>query len=505
LEVSVDDQLKAAFTDEERELAGSLGEREDIELAQKVSDLFAELPDPLLSADDVKQLLGVSASETELTELMHGLCDEGLLEFSTNTQRPLDPEDLQLFRLAARPIERLRLLALEEQTGEESPRYQFTCDGRLIRSLAVVDRLDAVAETGVQRDEIKSHVREIARGIEAGIQIPNAILLAFLQENTVIREPGSEPEEVPGSFIIIRVLDEYSEIARPDDPTGPPAQRVRLVEIDIPYRRACFDEEKSVLLVDGQQRTAALSLVPVDKVPAYGLSVNSVVADENASRDVFRVANNTVKIATEFSRALLAALPEAPGYLKEERLRAQATRILAIVDTDSPFFDITRHPGTPSSGKPIVYNTLFNAVTAFDRTALPFDDDPQELADTVTRAFAIVKNVWPEAWGLPTGQSKLMHGAGLRAMANHLARKLDARYEVLGTLGDAQWEEIRESIERLRAEVVWTPDAAGEGTNVARHNWTTHIAEKQNTNQDITALTDFLRDADDRARRNAEA
>ena len=129
----------------------------------------------------------------------------------------------------------------------------------------------------------------ISKGIRGGVQIPNAVLLVLLEENTSVpdTEDGEEP---PESYIVVLLLTDYFSTTAPGPDLGVESQRVRLVELDFPYRRAAFDTEKSALLVDGQQRTAALSLVPVDEIPVYDLSVNAVVADEQEAKQVFSVA-----------------------------------------------------------------------------------------------------------------------------------------------------------------------------------------------------------------------
>ena len=80
---------------------------------------------------------------------------------------------------------------------------------------------------------------------------------------------------------------------RLDDPEEA-VQQLRLVEIDFPFRRAAFDEEKTALLVDGQQRTAALAQVSIDSRPQVDLSVNAVITGIDAAKVVFGVAINTL-------------------------------------------------------------------------------------------------------------------------------------------------------------------------------------------------------------------
>src|SRR5262249_8673432 len=161
---------------------------------------------------------------------------------SQNTQRPLDTEEnLKLYRRKLPTVSRLKIAAIEASLPNGGTRYQFTCDGRIIRSIAKVDRLDAISGTGQQRAEIKKHVENIAEGIEHGNQVPNAMLIT-INEDTVVVDPESG-ETPPDSFVIIRGISERLDIPNPYNPANP-AQTLRSVEIDFPFRPAAFDEEK---------------------------------------------------------------------------------------------------------------------------------------------------------------------------------------------------------------------------------------------------------------------
>lgn len=485
------ESVRGLFYKEELEAAASIG-AQSTDAKSKVQELFATLSDPLLSESDLVFLLGSVAVEDIRTALA-ALVAEGALEKSTQTLRPLDPEGIELYRSADVPFARLKLFALEAELGDGSKRYQFTCDGRLIRSVARVDRLDAIAGSGNQRDEIKTHVNEIAAGIRSGTQVPNSILLVLKRDLTV--ENPDEPP--PNSFIILRpIQDQPIVVNSPSDDTRV-IQRLRSVEIDMPYRKAAFDEEKAAVLVDGQQRTAALSMVDVDEVPSFALSVNAVVADDDDAKRVFQVANSTAKIATQFSRALLATMGESPGYMKEEKVLALAVKMLAIAREDSPFYHLVQYPGVSSERRPpVAYNSIFQVVSEFYNSALKdkFDDDAKLLADVVARAFDIVRVVWPAAWGKKPTQSRLMHGIGLRGLASLLVSKLEARFpEYDNLLADGLWEETRASIRRLQPKLVWSETEAAEASLATRKTWREQIINRQNTNQDISAFSHFLK------------
>jgi len=491
------DYLMATLTSEERAFAADLLSDTEQTVASATRDVFANLDDPLLSAEDVAELLGESDREEEVKAALAALVEDGTLEVSTATQRPFDAERVPLYRSATVPATRLVLSGLQSESLSGTSRFQFSAEGRLIRSIARVDRLDALAGTGQQRKEIEAHVRRIADGVRAGTQIPNPVLLVLLEESTYFAESqgdedeDEDEEDLPESFIRIRALEPLQEIL---DPRGRPIQRVRMVELDFPYRRAAFDDEKSVLLVDGQQRTAALSLVPVDDMPHVDLGVNVVISTEEDSKRVFQVANETVKISTDFSRALLASMAEAPGYLRSERIKAEACRLLSLTDTGSPFHNIVRYPGARPDRALVAYNSLFNVVNTI-ASGLPDDyvNTAESLAEIVKKVFLAVHDTWPAAWGVRPQESRLMHGAGLRAMSGVALLKLQAYLTSGAELNDERtWTELKTSLGRMKPRIVWTDSEAAEGSATAKKIWREEISSRQNTSQDIKALTEFL-------------
>jgi DGQHR domain-containing protein len=491
----MDDTLKAMFDADERQAAAVIGESADLSLNEKVRELFAQLTDPLLAADDVADLLGSGVTTASVTSVVDELEEEGFLESDTKTQRALDPADIKLYRLADTPFARLVLTAVESRIAEDRSRFQLTCNGRLIRSLARIDRLDAIQGTGQQRAEIKAHVTRIARSVAEGTPIPNPVLLVLLEEKTFFEDGDDDDdsaEGAPESFAVIRPLQEWLEVEDPTTSAIETAQRMRLVEIDMPFRHAAFDQEKCALLVDGQQRTAALAMVPIEERPIVDISVSLMVANQDSAANVFTVANTTVKIATDFSRALLATMSDAPDYLKDEQTIAAACRILALADESSPFHDIVKYPGI--KGKPthvVAYNTLFHVVDVFDRQAIA--EGPESLAELVKRAFTPVAATWREAWGVKvTNEARLMHGASLRALATLLISKLLEKRGDQELFSENVWEEVDASVQRLAPRLAWTTADAFAGTVTAKDNFEKRIQPTQNTSQDIQKLSKFL-------------
>jgi DGQHR domain-containing protein len=486
--------LKSIFTSDQRALAATIGAKSD-SLEEKIVQLFTNLQDPLLSGDDVHSLLAVQSSAEEVTTALKALVEKKTLEVSDQTLRALDPDGISLYRLQNVPFTRLKLIAVESALNDGTTRFQLTCDGRIVRSIARIDRLDALAGDGNQREEIHKHVKDIAKGIMSGTQIPNSVLLVMLKNQVVEAKDGEADDGIPESNIVIRPASDWISVGVPHD-AEVPIQKFRSVAIDIPFRRAAFDEEKSTLLVDGQQRTAALSLVDIDIVPQFSLSVNAVQADAEEAKRVFRVANSTVKITADFSRALLSTMSDTPVYLRQERDQALAVKKIALEMKESPFFGMAQHPGVkPTPRPPIAYNSLFQVVKVFADSPLPFAD-AEILADTVSRAFAIVKKTWPDEWGRKPTDSKLMHGVGLRSLSSLVVYKLEGLLPAFnGDLADtALWDSIEASLKRLSEIIVWSNTAALNAQKAVQKLYRDEIGDYQNTSQDIERCTKLLRE-----------
>ena len=91
-----------------------------------------------------------------------------------------------------------------------------------------------------------------------------------------------------------------------------------------------------------------------------------------------------------------------------------------------------------------------------------------------------VKDTFPEAWGRPPRQSRLMHSAGLRAMGRLMDR-------VMGSVdvdGKQAPRQIRKELAKIRFLCRWTN---GCGRNVAACRGTT-----QNVPSHVRMLTTFL-------------
>lgn len=487
------EHLRSVLSQEDLEVALQIGEDTTLDIGEKITSAFTELPDCLLSVTDVKALLAARTSQSKLTEELDTLVEEGVLEVSDETQRPLDKPNTSLYRSASNDFKRLKILALEEELVVGQSRYQFSLDGRLIRSLARIERLDAFSGKGQQRNEIRAHIDRIATGMREGTPVPNPVLLVINESTTVELEEGDDADGLE-AFTVIRAVEPFQEVENPVHSVDL-VQRSRLVELEFPFRTAAFDPEKNAVLVDGQQRTAAVSLVSLTDVPVISLTVNAVVGDEDAAQETFQVANDTVKIAADLSLMLAAVRKHVPAGKREEKLKAEACRILAVEDAASPFYGIAKVPGASGKGRYIAFRSLYEVVGVFRSEVLPSTSDAKELAVVVSRSFAVIKGLWPHAWSEKPSESKLTHGAGLRAMATLMSKLAAAQKMVNGpdSLKEEEtWTKIQQRVDVLQDAIAWTFDDAAKGSAAARRLYMQDIADVQNTPSDIKKLTELI-------------
>lgn len=493
----MNEALLNSITDAERETAASLNEAQGISPIEVVRGLFGDvLDDPLLTVEDIAELTNLDADVLRQS-VLPDLLQEAFLESDQETQRPFDPAETTLYRAADGAFQRLRCVALESLDREGTSSYQTTIDGRILRHLAQVDRLDALTGEGVQRDELLSHAKDIAEGVRAGKRIPNAVLLVILDDavqhinNDGTSDDEDEDDEI-ASFITVRpLMDGWLDVPHPAVEELH-LQSVRLVELSFPYRAAAFDREKNAVIVDGQQRTAALSLVSIDDIPVVQLSVNLVIGNAEEAKDVFRIANNSKPIKTDFKLALLATMTDPVGFLPDDRVPALALRDIVITNAASPFYGIVKYPGLESRDLPIAYNTLFKAVELFSDSDIPGTDEPVGLASVFTRVYASVRASFPHDWGLTPKESKLMAGVGLRSLNGVMK---DYLLRVVGdsdSITEEHWTLFDEFVLALANKVSWSAAGLTSGATEERAKFFAFISDKQNTSADIAKVTKKL-------------
>jgi DGQHR domain-containing protein len=295
----------------------------------------------------------------------------------------------------------VQVRALRVVHGKEIPVYSFFLTGKQLLDLADISRLNRNEQDvllGYQRGEVKRHVGEIADYLKGGdILFPNAIILALSSD---VKFKGSRGPKVGDAYCAPGVLS---------IPQGAPGKRVAWI-------------------VDGQQRTLALSRSKVTDLP---VPVTAFVSDDfGVHRSQFLLVNK----ARPLPKALIdELLPEVNTSLPQSLSKRQIPSHLCNLlnkDKDSPFYGtIARYSGQKKDKKAVITdNSLISAIGKSLRSPQGCLFPYQELASgnvEVTSVLRILNLYWggvrflfPRAWGLPAEKSRLMHGVGIKALGN---------------------------------------------------------------------------------------
>ena len=308
--------------------------------------------------------------------------------------------------------------AIEITQGRNRKAFSFAVDGKLLPQFTAVSRVarnDANAVTGYQRPEVLSHISQIRKYLESdNPMLPNAIVVAF--DRSVV----FKSDEAPSA-------------------TG----RIGSLHIPIPDD----DEEKPGLIVDGQQRTAAIREAAIKRFPVF--AVGFIARDEDEQREQFVLVNSTKPLPKGLLYELLPSINSPlPDALARRKLPAVLLNRLNH-DEDSPFRGMV---STPTSPKGVVKdNSILRMIenSLSDGALFRFRDPVSGQCDT-DKATALLKHFWsavqisfPSAWGLPPKKSRLMHGAGIIALGfvmdaiadRHRSRNIPTRLQFLSAIG----------------------------------------------------------------------
>jgi len=355
----------------------------------------------------------------------------------------------------------LKLPALEIVQGHNRTFYSFAVDGKLLSKFATVSRIrrdgdDLVA--GYQRPEVFSHISEIRNYIESKDPLlPNAIVLAFDQSvRFVPAETGESSYSRWGTLII--------PLTNSDEATKKPG-----------------------LIVDGQQRAAAIREARIDSFPICATAF--IANDDREQREQFILVNSTKPLPKGLIYELLPTTEmKLPTLLQKRRFPAQ---LLARLNSDgeSPLKGKIRTPTTPlgvvqdNSILKMLENSLSDGVLYRYREADTNDPDVESMLKVVKSFWKAAATVFPKAWGLPPARSRLMHGAGIIAMGY----LMDAIGERVRDTGLPDEEQFRHDLTPLVDVCRWTDGYWDFGPGVQR-KWN----EVQNTPRDIQMLANYL-------------
>lgn len=354
--------------------------------------------------------------------------------------------------------------ALRTMQGDGLHLYAFFMHGADIVRLADISRIgrdESDTLKGFQRPEIRSHVKGIVEYLNQGPGLfPNAIILAM---------------SPPVHFAGLR---------------GPAAEGDKRIGVAGTLTIPILGEGKRVAwIVDGQQRSLALAQAANKKFP---VPVIAFVSDSlEVQREQFILVNKARPLPTRLINELL---PETRGVMLPRELAARRvpSELCGLLNRDahSPFYRLIRRMSesgqstaviTDTAVVTMIRNSLNNplgALAPFKATAKD-GSDLESMYNVLIAYWTAVKEVFPEAWGLDSRKSRLMHSAGIEAMGV-LMDRIYARLSSVEVNGRVLKRELRKVAPSCR----WT-----KGT---WESLGTPWNEIQNTTRDIKKLQDAL-------------
>ena len=355
----------------------------------------------------------------------------------------------------------LTLPALEITQGPNRTFYSFAVDGKLLPKFATVSRIRRDGDNllaGYQRPEVLSHISEIRAYIESKDPLlPNAIVLAFDHR--------------------VRFIPTESESS----------SYTRWGTLVIPLSEDDGDHNKAGLIVDGQQRTAAIRDACVRSFPICATAF--IANDEREQREQFILVNSTKPLPKGLIYELLPTTEmKLPTLLQRRRFPAQLLSRLNS-DAESPLRGKIRTPTTPSgvvqdnSILKMLENSLSDGVLYRFRNPATTAADVEAMLQVVKSFWQATASVFQKAWGLPPSRSRLMHGAGIVSMGF----LMDAIAERHRDKGTPKEEQFRVDLLPLNEVCRWTDGYWDFGPGVKR-KWN----EIQNTPKDIQMLANYL-------------
>lgn len=357
--------------------------------------------------------------------------------------------------------EHLRIRAVRTEQGVGTAIFAFFLYGADVSRIADISRIrrDEQELKGFQRPEIRNHVKEITAFLDSGpVLFPNAIILAMSLEVEFASARGRSPGN----------LCEVGDAGTLSIPLYPEGHR-------------------AAWIVDGQQRSLALAAA---KDRSIAVPIIGFVSDElSIQREQFILVNKSRKLPTGLINELL---PEVnvllPRSLATKQLPSKLCEALNN-DPRSPFHKLIKRESDAKDRGGIVTDTaLIETMRASLKTPAGAlgqfkhngeGNDSEAMYAALLLYWSAVRDIFPDAWGKPVTESRLMHSVGIRAMG--------ALMDTIMLRADAAPDKavaVRAMLKRLAPHCCWT-----SGTwNGLGFVWN----EIQSTSQHITKLSDHL-------------
>jgi len=242
--------------------------------------------------------------------------------------------------------------------------------------------------------------------------------------------------------------------------------------------------------VDGQQRTMALTR---SRRRDFPVPISAFVADDiDTQREQFLRINSTKPLPRGLISELLPKINTVlPSNLTARRVPAALCEIMAQ-DPESPFFGLIKRSSSENeSGSETVADTALIQMLkdSFSPSGCLFsyrnvatgETDFVGVQKLLFMYWGAVRKTFPEAWGKPPTQSRLMHSVGIRAMGKLMDRLMSA-VDVSNPDSPA-W--VQDELKPLRPVCRWT---SGTWEEINQMPWN----ELQNVAPHLRVLTNFL-------------
>lgn len=333
------------------------------------------------------------------------------------------------------PLLARRALRLQQTDG--SRLYVFSLTAPEILQIADISRMnrnEAGALIGYQRPEVRQHINEIVDYLDSGnVIFPNPIIIALPSTVRFVSSRGTKPN------------------------TRDEAACNGTLEIPLPTGT----EAKPGWIVDGQQRTLALTKAQRQDLPV--LVTAFVTDDVDVLRDQFVRINNTKPLPRGLVTELLPTITSPlPARLA---IKQAPSELCDLLNTREPFAGLIRRPSTNGENRTCavitdtaVVEMLKESLTSFGGCLYPYRDQRSGETDflsvikTITIYWAAVRDTFPEAWGKPPERSRLMHGAGIRAVG----RLMDRIMSPLNPNDELTPKQVMADLELVAPHCRWT-------------------------------------------------
>ena len=333
----------------------------------------------------------------------------------------------------------LTVRALRVTQDKKIPVYTFFLTAADLLQIAEISRVKRNKDgdlLGYQRKQVSTHIDEITKYVDSNeVVFPNAIILAL----------GSQVKFKKGRG---------PQIGDAGCQGG---------ALEIPYDP---NEPKVAWVVDGQQRTLALSKA---KNKDLLVPVTAFVSDDfEVHRTQFLLVNKVRPLPKGLINELLPEINVTlPPSLSRNRIPSFLCELLNK-DPKSPLHGlINRHTTNSRENKKAVIadssmiEVIRNSLTKVHGCFYPYRNVATGQID-VEPVFELLKVYWdevrkafPDAWGISASKSRLMHGVGIKSMGVLMDRVLG----VVSPKDPDLRDKIASTMQRIQPHCHWTEES----------------------------------------------